>query len=227
MDIVYICRNGDNEELRYSIRSAVKNLQFDNLWVVGGKPDWYTGNHVRINNDRTKYVNARNNLMSICDNKQISESFILMNDDFYIVKKTKSIPYMYDGLLNDKIARYRDLNSYTKLLMSTWNTLQKNGVSDILNYELHVPMIMEKKKLKKVLALPGLWRSLYGNLYGVGGIEMTDVKVYSPGIRNQKSYDIDNLKYNYISSDDDSFEIIKTKILEKKFSKPSMYESIY
>ena len=48
MDIVYNCRPGkQNEELRYSIRSVMENLPHDNLWVVGGKPEWYTGNYGR------------------------------------------------------------------------------------------------------------------------------------------------------------------------------------
>ena len=62
MDLVYICGPGDNEELRYSIRSAVKNLKFDNLWVVGGKPKWYVGNYLEVIQNKSKYTNARNNL---------------------------------------------------------------------------------------------------------------------------------------------------------------------
>jgi hypothetical protein len=183
MDLVYICRNGDNEELRYSIRSAVKNLPHDKIWVVGGKPDWYTGDYIEVNQGKSKYRNARNNLKAICNAKEISESFILMNDDFYIVNKIDSIPYMYAGTLSDKIKQRDDIfngNTYTALLRQTLGSLSRKNINTALDYELHVPMIMEKKKLSKVLGFSGLWRSVYGNMFEVGGIKIKTMRLLKP-----------------------------------------------
>jgi hypothetical protein len=229
MDLVYICRNGENEELRYSIRSAVKNLPHDKIWVVGGKPDWYTGNYIQVNQTRSKYSNARNNLKAICASNEISESFILMNDDFYIINKVDSVPYMYSGTLDKKIKVREDLfsgNSYTGLLRQTLNGLFRKTKAIVLDYELHVPMVMEKKKLSKVLMFSGLWRSVYGNTFKVGGIKIRDVKVYN---KNNKfysnGYDINNLEYDYLSSNDDSFEMVKEKVLNKRFKTKSIYEA--
>ena len=228
MDLVYICRNGDNEELRYSIRSAVKNLPHNKIWVVGGKPDWYTGDYIEVNQGKSKYRNARNNLKAICNAKEISESFILMNDDFYIINKIDSIPYMYAGTLSDKIKQRDDIfngNTYTALLRQTLGSLSRKNINIALDYELHVPMIMEKKKLLKVLSFSGLWRSVYGNMFEVGGIKISDVKVYDP--KNKfypNSYNIKNLKYDYLSSNDDSFETIRTLILNKRFRYKSKHE---
>ena len=228
MDLVYICRNGENEELRYSIRSAVKNLPHDKIWVVGGKPDWYTGNYIQVNQTRSKYSNARNNLKAICASNEISESFILMNDDFYIINKVDSVPYMYSGTLDERIQVREDLfsgNSYTGLLRQTLNGIFRKTKATVLDYELHVPMIMEKKKLSKVLMFSGLWRSVYGNTFNVGGIKIRDVKVYN---KNNKfysnGYDINNLEYDYLSSNDDSFEEVKNLILFDRFSSKSIYE---
>jgi hypothetical protein len=229
MDLVYICRNGENEELRYSIRSAVKNLPHDKIWVVGGKPDWYTGNYIQVNQTRSKYSNARNNLKAICASNEISESFILMNDDFYIINKVDSVPYMYSGTLDERIQVREDLftgNSYTGLLRQTLNAIFRKTKTTVLDYELHVPMIMEKKKLSKVLMLSGLWRSVYGNTFNVGGIKIRDVKVYN---KNNKfysnGYDINNLEYDYLSSNDDSFDMVKEKVLDKRFNTKSIYEA--
>ena len=228
MDLVYICRNGDNEELRYSIRSAVKNLPHDKVWVVGGKPEWYVGNYIEVSQTGPKYSNARNNLKAICNSEDISESFILMNDDFYIINRVSSVPYMYSGTLDDKISHREDAfsgNSYTTLLRKTLGFLSNKKIKTILDYELHVPMVMEKKKLLKVIGLPGLWRSIYGNSFEVGGIKIKDVKVYSKGNRfYNNSYDINNLEYDYISSNDDSFKEIKERLLLDNFSEPSPYE---
>jgi hypothetical protein len=229
MDLVYICRDGENEELRYSIRSAVKNLPHDKIWVVGGKPDWYTGNHIEVDQAKGKYANARNSLKAVCDSKEISESFILMNDDFYIINKTDTVPYMYAGTLSDKIDQREDIfsgNTYTTLLKQTLGSLSRKRVRVVLDYELHVPMIMEKKKLQKVLKLSGLWRSVYGNVFNVGGVKIRDVKVYDK--KNKfyaNSYDINNLEFDYLSSNDDSFEMIKEMVLEEMFPNKTGYET--
>jgi hypothetical protein len=228
MDLVYICRSGENEELRYSIRSAVKNLKFDNLWIVGGKPSWYSGNYIKVDQTKNKYTNATNNLKALTQSEQISESFILMNDDFYILNKVSDVPYMHSKTLDDKIKARENLfsgNSYIKLLKQTLVSVSKKTNGPVLDYELHVPMIMEKKKLLHALKFRGLWRSIYGNLFEVGGIEITDVKVYaesSPFYSN--SYKVDTLKYDYLSSNDDSFETVKEKVLEKRFPDKSAYE---
>jgi hypothetical protein len=227
MDIVYICRDGENEELRYSIRSVVKNLPHDKIWVVGGKPDWYTGNYIKVSQKRPKYINARNNLKAICATEEISDSFILMNDDFYIINKVQSVPYMYSGTLDEKIQTREDLftgNSYTGLLRQTLNGLFRKTKTTVLDYELHVPMPMEKKKLSKVLMFSGLWRSVYGNMFNVGGNQIRDVKVYNKTDKfYPTSYDINNLEYDYLSSNDTSFKIIKDLILEEMFPDKSIY----
>lgn len=228
MDIVYICRDGDNEELRYSIRSAVKNLPHDKIWVVGGKPDWYTGPYLKIDQTRTKYQNAKNNLIAICNEKNISDSFILMNDDFYIINRVESVPPMYAGTLDEKIEKRDHIfsgSSYTKLLRQTLGFLSRKKKGTILDYELHVPMVMEKAKLLKIIKLPGLWRSLYGNMFNIGGVMIRDVKVYSNKDRfYPSSYDINNLEYDYLSSNDDTFEVLSDAILNKMFPEKTNYE---
>ena len=228
MDLVYICGPGDNEELRYSIRSAVKNLKFDNLWVVGGRPNWYLGNYIEVAQNKSKYANARNNLRAICNSSKISNSFILMNDDFYITNKVDNVPYMHGGLLADKIKKYENLTGNTRyvlMLKRTLLSLSRRFKKDILDYELHVPMVMEKEKLLTIIDLPDLWRSRYGNTFDVEGIEMDDVKVYSSGAFVKKSYDINNLKYDYLSSNNDSFEMIRDKILNVNFADKVVYEA--
>jgi hypothetical protein len=54
---------------------------------------------------------------------------------------------------------------------------------------------------------------------------MEDVKVYSSGALAKKSYDINNLKYDYLSSNSDSFEIIRDKVLKVSFPDKVVYEA--
>lgn len=229
MDFVYICKEGINEELKYSIRSVVESFPDSNIWVVGGKPDWYVGNYINVEQKESKYKNAVENLKTISNSDQISESFVLMNDDFYIIKKIDKIENFHGGYLLNKINLYQKLNGnsqYTRKLSGTYKKLKALGFENPLDYELHVPMIMEKEKLKTVLELIDqfLWRSIYGNKFEVGGTEMQDVKVYTSGPLVLKSYNLNIDSHTYLSSADSSFNNIFDKILKDKFNKKTKFE---
>ena len=229
MDFVYICKEGPNEELRYSIRSVNESFPESRIWVVGGRPDWYIGNYIHVKQPFTKYKNALQNLNAICESKEISNTFILMNDDFYIVKKINSIINYHGGSLLEKINLYQKINSntnYTRKLAATYKKIKSLGFDNPLDYELHIPMIMEKEKLKKVLEYKEqfLWRSIYGNMFNVGGEEMQDVKVYTKGPLVLKSYNLNKDDHIYLSSADTSFNLIFDSILKKQFNTKTKYE---
>jgi hypothetical protein len=95
MDFVYICKPGDNEELRYSIRSVLYSFPDARIYVVGGKPKWYSGNYIFVDQKHHKYANAINNLQAICDSNDILEEFLLMNDDTEI--ETDFIAHLVKG----------------------------------------------------------------------------------------------------------------------------------
>jgi hypothetical protein len=230
MDFVYICKDGDNEELRYSIRSVMASFPDAKVWVVGGKPSWYTGHFIFIQQRSAKYINAINNLKTICSSEDISEEFVLMNDDFYIIEKINSIETFHGGLLLDKINLYKKITSqsgYIHKLEKTFDKLRDLGMTSPLDYELHVPMVMEKQKLKTVLKHGSefLWRSMYGNMFNVGGEEMVDVKVYIDGPLVAKSYEIKNKEHKYLSSTDTSFQMLYSAILKELFKSRSIYEN--
>jgi hypothetical protein len=229
MDFVYICKDGNNEELRYSIRSVVQSFPDSNIWVVGGKPTWYDGNYISVKQVLTKYRNAIQNLNAICNSNEISEEFILMNDDFYIVKNINTIETYHGGLLLDKINLYQKINSnsnYTRKLAATYKKIKSLNIESPLDYELHIPMIMEKKKLKQILQNNDqfLWRSIYGNVFSVGGEQMEDVKVYTKGPLVLKSYNLKKDEHIYLSSADTSFDMILGNILKKQFTEKTKYE---
>lgn len=219
MDLVYICRDGDNEELRYSIRSAVANLPHDNIWVVGGKPDWYTGNFIRTKQNGLKFDNARNNLNTACRRYEISSDFILMNDDFFIMKPVESIQPYHRGLLQDHIDLVKTSPAYREMLIDTLDVVKKIHDGPVYSYEVHAPMVMNKKKLFNILRLPALWRSAYGNIHNVGGTQHDDVKVFSgTGLSDMKS------DLPFLSSNDETFNELSS-LLQEMFPNPSKYES--
>lgn len=225
MNFVYLCRDGDNEELRYSIRSLYKNIKDPNVWIVGGRPDWYVGNYIKVNQNKTKHVNVRNNLNKIISSKDIEDNFILMNDDFFIMKPTLDIPYFHGGLLINKVKKFKTnakTSSYTKMLSDTYDTLIKKQIQDPLDYAIHVPMKINKENLSKVIYPALSIRTMYGNLYNVGGTPIEDVKVHlnRPW---QESFDYKK-NTKFLSTNDQSFSKLYEEIFKNKFINKSPLE---
>jgi hypothetical protein len=220
MDFVYICRSGDNEELRYSIRSVLNSFPEASIWVVGGKPHWYSGNYIEVNQDKNTYTNATNNLKAICDSLEISDDFILMNDDFFIMNKVDKIQYFYSGTLDEKILLYQELigsSSYVNKLIQTLNKLQRYNINQPIDYELHVPFPINKQNLHKILNKNDklLYRSFYGNMFDVGGLKIEDVKVYDRTGLIKKSFDYKKTHTDFLSTTDSSFNTLEPMLKEK------------
>ncbi len=221
MDLVYFCRDGENEELRYSIRSAVKNLPHDNLWVVGKKPDWYSGNFINVDKFGDSYDKVREALKVASNTEEISEEFILMNDDFFIVKPVSEVEHFYIGTLKDRIESRRS-GGYSRLLQKTHKDLSDRKYKDPLDYELHIPMRMTKTGVARIIEMPGLWRSSFGNVFAVGGTQRNDVKLYTHEDWESRT---DLYDSEYLSTNDKSFPQMYKKIFKDMFPEPSVYES--
>lgn len=230
MNFVYICRDGENEELRYSIRSVLTSYPDAIIWVVGGKPSWYTGNFIEVPIRGGKYQNARRNLQVIVSSPEIPEKFILMNDDFYIMRPVINLGHYNSGPLINKIDKYYTINpksTYLNILETTYRVLKNLGFEEPIDYELHIPMPMEKSKLARVLSYQILWRSAYGNMFNVGGRARRDVKVYNTELTTGRLEKTDLRNSAFLSSEDGSFHILLDKILKHKFAIPSPFEKDY
>lgn len=218
MDFVYICRNGENEELRYSIRSLVKNFEDINIWVVGGKPNWYSGNFIEVLDSGNKFNNINSCYFKILEEDKISDSFVLMNDDFFILKPEATYKY-HSGFLMDKIISHSNQygnTAYARALSGAIKELKKKGIQNPLNYDIHTPMTFQKALLAEVLDLSLAPRSMYGNLFIKDSFNIDDVKIY----KNTKDI---NLSNNFVSTEDNSFNLIKDK-LDQMFKEKTRYE---
>lgn len=231
MDFVYICRDGANNELRYSLRSICENTPLNSVWVVGGKPPWYTGPHIRVTqNHGSKYLNARANLQAVLDSDEIPDKFILMNDDFYVTRPIDKIPVYHGGSLEEKANRYLDYSAasmHARTLFQTIDLLKENGVPRPLDYSIHVPMTIHKENFRYAVNMGGAIRSVYGNMNRIGGtrLPVDDVKVYLKSITHPKSFDYINNEHDipFLSSSDQSFPIIFRAAL-KKFTAATPFE---
>jgi hypothetical protein len=228
MNFVYLCRPGDNEELRYSIRSVVKNTQSPNIWVVGGKPSWYIGNYIKTDQGGDKYKNVIGSLKAIVSHEDIPEDFILMNDDFYIIKPINKIETYHGGKFKNKVVLFsKNAKSsyYTLILKNTQKHLENAGIEEPLDYAIHVPIELNKDKLSEVIKPKVSIRTMYGNLFDIGGTEIDDVKFHRMATRKwAKNPNLDDFDMEYLSTSDDSFLEVYEYILKDMFSDPSPYE---
>jgi hypothetical protein len=166
-------------------------------------------------------------MLAIINNKEISNNFVSMHDDFFIVNKIDSVPTFYGGLLEDRVNLYKKLSpssSYTGLLANTYRRLVKLGIENPLDYDIHVPMVMNKDMLSQVIDMPYLERSNYGNIFNIGGTLSNDVKVYSKGRLSSRSYDFINGESYFLSTEDRSFDDVKDTLMSM-FSEKTVFES--
>ena len=184
IDLVYILKPTDNNlELRYSLRSIEKFCTFRRVWFVGYQPKWTQGvGFVATEQNGSKYKNSTLNVVTACQTDGISSDFVLMNDDFFALRKVSSwrdTCNVCRGTIDEAIeqdgAERRPSNwmqgfAYTKALLTLL------GCKLFYNYEVHMPMIINKRKFLAMLERPLIeWfrqtdnvlmkRSLYQNLY--------------------------------------------------------------
>ena len=187
-DIVYFVKETPtNEELRYSLRTVEKNFPHRKGWIYGGAPFGIkTDELVRLaQTGDNKWDKVRNMFQMVCRNEEITENFVLFNDDFFIMKPVKSLQYMYRCSLEEHIDIVEQKfgnapTNYTKQLRKLAAVLEENGL-DTKSYELHLPIIFNRKKLQEMMhKFPSVHgtRTLYGNYYNVGGRKTADVKVF-------------------------------------------------
>lgn len=212
-DVVYSVKQcEDNEELRYSLRS-LENIPHGNIYIAGYKPTWVK-NVIHVPNHQlrtySKYLNSTNNWAAANAMDDLSDDYIYMNDDFFIMHKLETIPNMHMGSLDLFIDRYVSIGSraYVEGSMTTRRVLHQIGVTgDLKSYELHVPFLVNKSRRRDIVALAQHYnprqrslhtRTLYGNYYQVEGIEMRDVKIHNESMQFSE-------KWDFLSTSDEAF----------------------
>lgn len=233
MDIVYLLKNSPtNEELTYSLRSLA-NLPHDKVFLVGGFPtniDKTKIIHIPTLQGNNKFHNTTKSIQIACYNESLSEDFILMNDDFFILKPIKDpinelnlTRGTIQQVLSDISKRPNQSSPYVTGMKQTDIFLRDLGYSMPLSYELHIPMVFNKKQLLDVFSLKYLdslsiiqWRSIYGNIYLKNSQKVDDVKVY-----HNFYYPIRSDKF--LSTEEMSWKRVNTYI-SKLFPNKSPYE---
>lgn len=183
-DVVYVVRASDrNEELRYSLRSLV-NLPHRKVWIAGYCPSWVQGVGVIPVKSRTHgHQHAKASLRAACEHPEVSESFVYMNDDFFVMQPLDDLPVMHRGTIADMVRNRRVATSYTRSLEKVRDLLIERGIAEPLLYDLHAPMLVTKRGMLDALDLCSSAqfheRTLYGNLNHLGGERRQNHKIRS------------------------------------------------
>ena len=235
MDIVYLLKDTPtNEELTYSLRSLV-NMPHDKVFFVGGCPiniDKSRIIHIPTLQGNNKYHNTTKAIQVACYNESLSENFSLMNDDFFILKPITYIEEELNlcrGPIEEVEKEYLtrnngQTNEYFTGMKQTRIYLQDLSFKCPLSYELHIPMVFNKKRLLDMFSMPYLssinvlhWRSIYGNRYLGYSRIIQDVKILKDSFHPLGSD-------KFLSCEDNTWTRVKTYI-GRVFKQKSIYES--
>lgn len=224
MNYLYIMGSGSkwsDNELRYSLRSLEANCPIESVTLIGVKPAWVTG--VQF----VPFVEPAGNKISRVYKKlvgalpYVADEFVLMNDDFYILKPTEYFPLMNQGTLREalSIKQVTDPTSiYTEARANTLEAL-RDITEEPLDFDLHVPFPCTRDLVFSLGAMFPFWdnlqfRTLYGNWLRDEGIRIADVKIDTP-----------TATMSYYSTTDYITEGVK-QWLRDRFPAPSRFEMI-
>lgn len=192
IDIVYALGKGsawNDNEIRYSLRSVEKHLSdYRNVYIVGECPEWMQNvTHIPYADEhQNRETRIALKVLRACNESSVSDQFLFMNDDHFLLKDCSAIgyPYYHKGLLQEE-SDTPNLNlPYRTSLLNTIQALSVQG-KPAFNYDTHTPILYDKAKFKDVY-LPLDWnrkhsyvvKSIYANTIGVDGTFMPDCKIH-------------------------------------------------
>ena len=228
-DVVYVVRDGENPELRYSMRS-LQNVNHDNVWVIGGSPSWLNHDfveHIPRIRGGSAYRTTREHIRAACNTRQISDPFMLWNDDFFAMRWVGDVPLYHRGPLVEMLAEFKTVKTpWANGLRATAGAIQRSETytgSEHLSYDAHLPLIVHKDEMMHALRDASKLnidavhtRTLYGNRIG-GGVYHPDPKMMS---RSQAFP-----RGAWLSSSSNTFPGMIEPVLRYIFPDPSIYES--
>ena len=177
-----------NMELKYCLRSIEKHLSgVGNIFIIGHMPDWITGCiHIPSEDDprnRFRDRNIMNKMMAACNDERVSNNFLMVHDDHFLLGdyEASEFPYYHCGHMVPGQGQYGDTKRNTEHLLCVLPGIP------ILNYDCHCPIVFNKEKFMRSVALAD-WSKWYGycmkTLYcvmnGVDGVYMQDIKIRLP-----------------------------------------------
>lgn len=221
-------RNG--LELRYCLRGIERKLTgYNKIWIIGQKPSWLIGVGIIQVNDspypRLKENNIYCKILEACKNKEVSEDFLFMNDDHFLLKSftASQFPYYHRGELYDSMKKNK--GSYRATLNHSRRVLMAKDLPT-LDFDTHCPIVYNKSKF--IQAFEDIdWKidwgyaikSVYCGLNGIEGTYMPDCKINNKSLHDIKLRTANREWFSTGSLNDDM-----EKFLTSVYPKKSKYE---
>jgi hypothetical protein len=193
MDIVYVLGNGSkwqNNEIKYSIRSLMLNCRsFRRILIIGADPGIFHYDDrlifVPAPDNHKKEINIWNKVLRACQLEALSDDFLFINDDHFMLKPfhPEAYPFYAKGNLADK--HYSGSDTYQMVLKATRNVLQKHGLNT-WHFDIHTPILFNKEKFIRTHSYFSKYleadqelvmKSCYANLHGIKPTLMNDLKL--------------------------------------------------
>lgn len=230
MDIVipYKKSSLNGLELRYALRGIEKYVSDrGNIFLVGESPD-FVHNVIHIQNavrpeKQFKAANIVSHLLCACRDKRVSDWFLFMADDHFLLKELAP-NYNHRGTLLESADKFTNHQSYRATL---FNTIAK--LSDSSPDYGHGPMLFNKALFVRAMAQVDwtkpwgyAWKSLYCSLNGIKGEAQRDIKLKMQVNANYIFRLIKNQAY--FSVDDRAWNTELVQVLMQLYPNPSQYE---
>ena len=238
VSVVYPIKS-PSEELKYSLRSLEKNasILIDNVWIVGEMPTWASNlNHLPAGNPFSRIEDFRAKVTAAANHPHVSEQFLLMHDDFFLIKPIEKFQAYHMGSLHDYIDEmFQDptiSRRYVKVVETTYNWMKSQGFSDQLTWQGHRPLLWDKARLADSLKKypKGLALDVVG-LYEMAGSEHRDYatrgvnsKVYETEVSLKEK--LQQLDHPWLSTSDSAFSGRAGAFIRQMFPEPSDYEIV-
>lgn len=193
IDVVYVLGKGSqwgDNEIRYSLRSLCKHTKHRNVYVVGEKPSFLTNIiHIPISDTNRKELSIMRKILAVCEEEDLSQEFLFMNDDHFFVKDVdiEKYPFYHQDDLNVEIQK-RLRSPYRTEIEMTYAFLKKGKY-----YDIHTPIRYDKTKFPEIMTQcpwdrhEMVIKSLYANMAGVQGTYRRDIKMLTPDFRQIKT----------------------------------------
>lgn len=176
-DAVYPFGGGDTWELTQSIRLLRKYARgLRDVYIIG-EATGLDAIHIPYIEENEKEINIWKKTCAACFVPEISDTFLFMNDDHFVVKELDIfLNYYYEGSITDIPAE----GQYRSAVDRTVTELTTRGL-DTKNFDIHCPMFIEKARFIDVFYVFGvdnelLMKSCYCNYHKIEGAEMQDLK---------------------------------------------------